>query len=127
MYSMTARSFVRGSEPSVRRAECGGVPDQVDSKEIAQGLRGEAVPAPSTAGSNSNASAAACSTTPGSTKMCNSSFRSLGRARIGLPAGTQMIDPAEGGICRVTPANRVSNCCGGWLKSERMWRGCPHR
>jgi hypothetical protein len=51
----------------------------------------------------------------------------LGRARIGLPAGTQMIDPAEGGICRVTPANRASHCCGGWLKFERTWRGCPHR
>ena len=127
MYSMTARSFVRGSEPSVRRAECGGVPDQVDSKEIAQGLRGEAVPAPSTAGSNSNASAAARSTTPGSTKMCNSSFRSLGRARIRLPAGTKMIDPAEGGNMSRHSRKPCVELLRRLVRSERMWRGCPHR
>src|SRR2546425_12282101 len=107
--------------PTGRRAECGGDPNQVDSKEVGQGLGGAAIRATlgalfvtdrehrgpelgilyavermidTRAGLSSNASAATRSTTPGSRKMCN-----------------------------VTRANRTTNCSGGRATRAKWWCG----
>jgi hypothetical protein len=48
-----------------------------------------------------------------SVEMCSWSLRPLERTRLGLPAGTSMIDPAGGGRCRFTPSYTRSSSSGG--------------
>lgn len=98
------RSGQRAVRPTPGCPGRGGVADEVDREDICQGLDG--CPPPSAISSSFTASIAARS----------SSQCPLDRARTGLPAGTNMIDPEAGGMRRVTPSNRTFSSSGGRAK-----------